>query len=191
MTMESSEVQQAIPDQAAITKAQLVLTALRSAALRPPFRFDEESPDQLWALALGAFSVDVLTGAAGQWVLTNEEFPTLSEFLTLVRYHDKMARADVEDAANSDVCPECADVHWLRVQDDPQMVFDRKLNKEIPVEMHHMAPCRLCLPERYELYERGHFDAEHVDAGGCKYCAYYMKPWHPQKNSHNKHPLPH
>lgn len=34
-------------------------------------------------------------------------------------------------------------------------------------------PCSRCLPERYRLYETGHFRADHKAAGACSLCRHY------------------
>jgi len=175
MTIESTSPR---PDDLAVGKAQLVLTALRSAALRTPFGFDQEQAEEMWGAALGTYSVDLLTAAAGHWILTNEEFPTLSEFVTLVRWQENEMKRDDQQARNIGVCPECEGARYVRVTDPPVTVQDHKTKKPVQVASWHMMPCPTCpsMERRHQLYMRGHFDAEHAALGGCMECREYYRP---------------
>lgn len=170
-------------DQNAVQKALLVLRQLLAANLKTEYRFSLEDASLVWATQIGAFSSSVLNDAVQEWIADpDQEFPTVGDFVALCQYlvterMRKSAEADAR-ARKQTHCTECGvqdetdehgnfipgmTVRWVRVED--------------PGGGHHMRPCSQCLPERYDLYQRGHFDKEHTARGGCSECVEYNKPW--------------
>lgn len=166
---------QLTPDDAAYAKARLVLDALRGGALQPPFGFDQEQAEPLWAAAVGEFPVETLTTTVGTWVKHHSEFPSLAEFLTIAHFHqaENNRAAHATRAQNTEVCRECDGLRYVTVRPTVVM-FDAFRGENREVENRYAVPCRICLPERYELHQRGHFDAEHVERGGCPQCWDYL-----------------
>lgn len=154
-------IQQVMPDEEAMLKACTVLNALRAAALQPPFGFDQVEAEPLWAAAIGAIDILALTKAAGTFAEHHHEFPSLAQFMTVANFHDgehKRLMAAAKAGVHA-VCPECDDVLWVTIRHG---------------EDRWARPCSRCLPERYELYRSSHFDAKHIDRGGCPKCWEYL-----------------
>jgi membrane carboxypeptidase/penicillin-binding protein len=105
-----------LPDAVALDKADLVLASLRSAGLKVPFGMDVDEAAEMWAMALGAYSVDVLTATTGKWIMTNETFPTLAEFLDQVKRLNAQMVSDQRQEQVTRICPECDGLRYVRVQ---------------------------------------------------------------------------
>lgn len=163
------------PEEEISEKAGIVLDALRAGALQIPFGFDQTEAEPIWAAAIGGFPLEVLTATVGMWIKHHSEFPSLAEFLTIANFNDhERQRAEAHERAKTKLpCPECDDVHFVTIRGE-KTIFDTFRNENRIVENRYAVPCRLCLPERYELYQRGHFDESHIDRGGCPECWDYL-----------------
>lgn len=153
---------QAVPDDAAIVKAQVVLRALMAAGLKTQFNFDIEEAKMLWAARLGRFHIDILTEAISDWISQpGVDFPSVGDVEAQAEYvmGELQREYDNERAFNRQACHECDGVRWVRVQDAKGSGT-------------HMRPCPVCpeMTARSELYDRGHFLAEHIERGGCPSC---------------------
>lgn len=169
-------------------KARLVINALAAAALPLPFGFDEDTVVELWAGLIGTFTVADLTAAVGQWVMNESKYPTVEQFLRIVQRvsYDRVKAARPLD----EECPECEGVRYVRIVDETIQVetwASKKLHRKrdgtddgseenrefVDVELHHYQPCSLCIPDRFDLYMRGHWDAGHLP---CPTCRPYREP---------------
>lgn len=152
-----------------VSKATVILRVLSDAGLRPPFDFHPDDAKRLWGITLSPFSLEVLIEAVGDFIRApDRNYPTLGEVEAAARFTEREIQQEerAEDARTVGPCTECDDVHWVRVEDPNG-----------PGQF--MRPCSQCpgMAHRYELYQRGHFDGSHVDAGGCPACWEYMKPY--------------
>jgi hypothetical protein len=178
-------------DETTRDKALLVMRVFEEAGLRPAYGFPGiDAALDLWAVQLAGFGADVLAEAAAEWVQSgSREWPSVGEVANLARGVE-LARAEtqrIEEARTRGECVTCEGVHWVRVVDSTERVetgaSKRKRRKDpgldpelVDVESSHLAPCPHCpeMAARRELYDRGHFDPEHQDAGGCPQCWPYM-----------------
>jgi hypothetical protein len=163
---------QVLPDDAAKIKALYILKALLAAGLKAPYGFDLDEAASLWASRLAPFGLNVLEAAVQEWIgMPGNEFPTVGDVETVARAItiERRAQSPEERARAARTCPTCEGVHWVRVK-------DRAPQTGLLLPTTHLRPCPDC-PEmsvRSELYDRGHFDAEHQDKGGCPKCWPYM-----------------
>lgn len=75
------------PDMA---NAALVLRMFRGAGMhRQTFGFDQADSEETWALKLRWYSQEAILTAADEWIDRSEDWPSLSEFLTTVRHHQR------------------------------------------------------------------------------------------------------
>jgi hypothetical protein len=170
---------QLVPDSAAEMKAVIVLRALMNAGLKQPFGFDVDEAKVLWGSRLGSFHVDVLLEAIGDWIgAPGGEFPSVGDVETVAssvvrRNH---AESPAERARTARVCRECDGVRYVRVVTGTQIIPVGKDMVPTEVQTSAMRPCPVCpeMAEKSELWDRGHFDAEHADRGGCPKCWRYM-----------------
>lgn len=183
--------QQLVPDDAAVTKATYVLRMLKDAGLRQPFDWNEKDATLLWAAALGPVHIDTIEAAVGEWITQpGREWPSVGDMLTLCRGVE-LDRDAASRAHNRRVCATCHDDRFVRVSTGTELVPKHLTPKEllalhaaddpwpsVLIEHHHMAPCPTCpsMSHRRALYDAHHFDAAHVDAGGCPECWEYTDP---------------
>lgn len=172
------------PDPNMVNKARHVIRQLKAAGLKTPFDFDIEEASVTWSTLVGPFIVSVLDEAVRSWIEDPEQsFPAVGDFTAVCQWvvTERMRRSAEADktARTQTQCVECGvpdevdsvlgfipgfTVRWVRVEDATG-------------DGHHMRPCSRCLPDRYELYQTGHFDKDHVARGGCSDCVEYNKPW--------------
>ena len=177
-------------DETAVKKALLVLRTLKAAGIKMPYEFDLEDAAPIWASQLGRFTAATLNDAVASWIADATDWPTVSEIEAIAQYTltENMRRSSEADARNRGPCEECDGVLYVRVIDatiEQETYASKKARRRHPtlepeyekITQHHMAPCTRCLPERSDLYTRGHFDAEHADQGGCAECRHYHQPW--------------
>lgn len=174
-------------------RARFAIESLLASGLKVQFGFDVDKSIELWAVPLGAFTMTDVTAGIGKWVMTESEMPTLEKFIRTIQ---AIVRQRQEDERPLDgMCPECGEPagetskgervpgvmrsHWVRVIDGVDQVetFKSKQHRAkkpdadpvfIEVERHHYRPCSLCMPERYSLYARGHFDEGHDPCPACR-----------------------
>jgi hypothetical protein len=162
-----------------IAKATVILRALSDAGLKPQYEFRPDEAKRLWGVTLSQYSLEVLIEAIGDFIRSpDKEFPTLGQVEQAARFTEREIEHEERDAANVGECSECDDVHWVRYE----VTIDVPIGKDhvvTAVRSHLMRPCSLCpdMAKAYDLYMRGHFDIDHVLAGGCPVCREYQRPW--------------
>ena len=180
-----------VPRQA-MTNALAVIRMLQAAGCKAPFDFNPEDAAPLWAVKLSPYAMDVLIEAAQEWVdAPGTEFPSLGDMETTAKavavQRDRRKVADDSPG----ICEECEGGRYVRVIDATIQVETyaskkaRRMSRapdSIEPEyedqvQHHMAPCTRCLPDKADLYARGHWDSQHIDNGGCTQCRHYHWPW--------------
>jgi hypothetical protein len=173
------------------TKALAILEALAAGGLKPPFEFDLATAKQVWGAKLGEYKLaDLMDGVNVFLDGDATTIPTVGQFEAAVRSvigeHRRDDRARV--AQERGTCSECEDVRWVRIEDGIERVETlasrvlrvRRPDAEaeyIEVPKHHYRPCTVCLPERFDLYQSGHWTPTHIEAGGCRLCRPYHEPW--------------
>jgi hypothetical protein len=172
--------EQLVPDDAAFVKADYILRALIAAGLKTPFGFDIEVARQLWAGRLGQYSINDLETAIGDWVgAPGNDFPSLGDLETVVKelHARRIADSPEERARTARGCSTCDGLHHVRVKQKSGIIIPTgKTMVPTEIEVSVMRPCPDCpeMKERSDLWERGHFDADHQDKGGCPSCWKYM-----------------
>jgi hypothetical protein len=126
-------------DTAAIAKARIVLTALRAGGLRVAFGFPMDHGEEMWGAALTPYSVEACELAAGDWITSMEEWPSLRQFLTLVASRQRFL-----DGPPDGECAEC----------EGDLVVWRSAIDEAP----EVRPCSNCRPAEYERWQQRRFE---------------------------------
>ena len=154
-------------------KAQLVLSLLRGAGLKPPFGLDQDVADDLWGLKLGGFDTEILTASVAQWISADShEFPSVGELnaiaTTLYRERNRR-RAETAGAAHripGQECPYCEDTGYETGTDH---VYQTEVAGVVQdVANATVKPCRLCKPEQAAIHAAGCFGANHYGCSTCK-----------------------
>jgi hypothetical protein len=172
-----------------VNKAQTMIRALLEAGKKTQFDFNPEEAKYLWAIKLKVFSIDVLTEAVNQFIdAPGNDFPSLGDMEQMARFvvAERLRDDREEQAATRGECEECGGVLYVRVVDGTLSIETytsqraRRTNPllepvYLDVERWHMAPCPVCpeMERRRDLWDRGHWEADHVDYGGCPQCWEY------------------
>lgn len=168
----NAQAAQVLPDDAAKVKAGYIFRVLINAGCKQPFGFDIDDATVLWAARLAPYGLNELEAAVGEWIGSpGKEFPSVGDVETVARAItiERAAQSPDELARTQRTCTICDGLHWVKVK-------DRHPETHELLDTTHMRPCPECpeMKDRSELYDRGHWDPEHQDKGGCPKCWPYM-----------------
>lgn len=141
-------------------KSKFVLDALTAAGLKTPFGQNIDTTEELWAVRLAAFPMDILMTAVDDWVSRDShDFPSMGEFVsTCLRLKNRATalQAAHDHPIPGQVCMECLNTGWVDVDEGAAIGTVR--------------PCSLCNSDLARLHKAGHFMPHHVTLGGCQEC---------------------
>ncbi|MDE1904855.1 MAG: hypothetical protein KGH75_00205 [Rhodospirillales bacterium] len=126
------------------------IRVMRAANLKLTFGFDQDDAERLWASKFAPYSATAIIEAAGEWIDSgSDEFPTLSEFETVVRGRQTVLDHPAPTSRPpGSACPEC-----FATDEEPTDGFVT-LSDPTVGGTGVVRPCSLCNPERYEAWER-------------------------------------
>lgn len=165
----------AAPPAAAVTldAAKAVLAALCAAGLQPPFGFDLDNAEQLWAVQLHGYPFDVLMEAAQSYIEGSEqrELPTVGQINAVARViQAERLRSSATKQRTTGSCPCGGQVPaWVEHTEHVDEVIGE--HGEVLVREHTRTwrtPCPICMPDVYDWHAQGHANPGH-DRMGCSH----------------------
>jgi hypothetical protein len=159
--------------------AEYALQLLRATGLKPPFGFDAEGAEQLWATQLAGFPPEVIERAVIEWSKEIDvTFPSMGEFVNVCEMSERHMRREAAIRRGLDNpqpdrhhCPECGEPDSdpkhpnTAVENAPGWV--NMTQDDDGFGIRSVRPCSLCRPEQYAAWRNGCFTSNHRKCPKC------------------------